>query len=220
MVCVWLQLAALQAELERMKMENLRLRDMLDQVNTSYNGLHMHLVSLMDQKADQDAEEQEGMDVTEGEKKQTGNGGVLVPRQFMDLGLAANADIDEPSLSSSVGRSQDGSPPGHNVEVASKEFGTRKNGVTDDALLLEQDKKEFGRGIEREDTPPPQAFATSKIPRFNPPENVDQAEATMRKARVSVRARSEAPMVHPYLDFTFFLFFFLKLILADLNVVD
>lgn len=34
-----------------------------------------------------------------------------------------------------------------------------------------------------------------KIPRLSPPINVEQAEATMRKARVAVRALSESPMV-------------------------
>lgn len=36
-----------------------------------------------------------------------------------------------------------------------------------------------------------------KIPRLSPPINVEQAEATMRKARVAVRALSESPMVSP-----------------------
>ncbi|TKY48727.1 hypothetical protein E2542_SST26149 [Spatholobus suberectus] len=72
----------------------------------------------------------------------------------MDLGLATNADTNEPSLSSSVGRSQDRSKsPTNNAEVASKEFGTRKNGsASDEGLVFDQDKKEFGRGIEREDS--------------------------------------------------------------------
>lgn len=182
-MCLVLQLAVVQAELERMKMENHRLRNMLDQMHSSYNGLHTHFMNLMQkQKADQDEEEEE--------KKPGENGGVLVPRQFMDLGLAATnaGDADDHSLSS--GRSQDRSPPGHNMEVASRELGSRKiNGIVDD-------EKELGREIEREDSPPAQAVAANKFPRFNPSENVDQAEATMRKARVSVRARSEAPMVH------------------------
>ncbi|KAK7402043.1 hypothetical protein VNO78_14000 [Psophocarpus tetragonolobus] len=183
------EVVALQAELERMKAENHRLRNMLDQVNTNYNALQMHLVTLMQEHKG------EHQQVFDGklEEKQSGSGGALVPRQFMDLGLATNADTNEPSLSSSVGRSQDRSKsPTNNSEVAS-----RKNGsASDEGLAFDQDKKEFARGIDREDSPSDQGMpANNNVPRFSPPRNVDQAEATMRKARVSVRARSEAPMI-------------------------
>ena len=196
------QMVVLQAELERMKVENHRLRDMLDEVNTNYNALQMHLVNLMQGQKAEDAEEQQLEEKTQG-----GNGGgclSLVPRQFMDLGLATNADIaDEPSLSSSVGRSQDRSKsPANNSEVASKEFGNRKNGNNasdhEGLVVFDQDKKEFAgsRRTEREDSPSDQGVAANnKVPGLSPPRSVDQAEATMRKARVSVRARSEAPMV-------------------------
>ncbi|KAF7823154.1 putative WRKY transcription factor 31 [Senna tora] len=214
------ELAIVEAELERIKMENLQLKNTLDEVTRDYNRLEMHLVNLMnDGKREDHNNEDEIMEEEEeevlGEKKlqignnnntntntntnnNNNNGGdngeslVLVPRQFMDLGLADTSD-HEPSLSSTVGRSREGSSPpaaASGVEVAS-----RKN---------DEHKKEFGiRGMEREQdnhtpaspTQPPN-FLTNKIPRFNSPENADQAaEATMRKARVSVRARSEAPMI-------------------------
>ncbi|KAI4322521.1 hypothetical protein L6164_022207 [Bauhinia variegata] len=181
------ELAVLQAELERMKVENHQLRGMLEELNANYSALHMHFATVM--------QEQKG---GPEEKKQTGNGGALVPRQFMDLGLATNADIDEASISSSEGRSHDQSgSPGNNAELVSKEFGKRKNGINDEGLVFDQDKKEYGRGVEREESPTSQdqAFAANKTPRFSPPKNIDQTEATMRKARVSVRARSEAPMI-------------------------
>ncbi|MED6148266.1 hypothetical protein PIB30_051520 [Stylosanthes scabra] len=92
-----------------------------------------------------------------------------VPRQFMDLGLATNngAEIGEEASLSSSERSK--SPE-------------RKNRSSED-----QEKNS------REDSP-----SGNKVPRLSPPStrnNLDQAEATMRKARVSVRARSEAPMM-------------------------
>ncbi|XP_027929626.1 probable WRKY transcription factor 31 [Vigna unguiculata] len=186
------EMVVLQAELERMKVENHRLRNMLDQVNTNYNALQMHLVSIMQEQKEEEGEQQV-FDGKLDEEKQSGNG-VLVPRQFMDLGLASNVDTNEPSHSSSVGRSQDLSKSPINNEVASKEFDTKKNGSVSDEGF-DQEKKEFGRGIEREDSPSEGAAATSNVPKFSPPRNVDQAEATMRKARVSVRARSEAPMI-------------------------
>lgn len=47
---IYSQLAAMQAELGRMNEENQRLRGMLNQVTSNYNALHMHLISLMQQK--------------------------------------------------------------------------------------------------------------------------------------------------------------------------
>ncbi|KAK6124502.1 hypothetical protein DH2020_041755 [Rehmannia glutinosa] len=48
----------------------------------------------------------------------------------------------------------------------------------------------------REESPESEGWAPQKAAKLNPIKPVDQsAEATMRKARVSVRARSEAPMV-------------------------
>lgn len=76
---------------------------------------------------------------------------------------------DEPSLSSSDGQNSESSRL-NKVESASKE----------------------GYDHGREDSP----NAPNKVARLSPPKNDDQAtEATMRKARVSVRARSEAPMI-------------------------
>ncbi|KAK8569866.1 hypothetical protein V6N13_002578 [Hibiscus sabdariffa] len=170
------ELAVLQVELERMNTENQRLREMLSQVTANYNTVQKHLITLMQQQQDGKGEKPE-------EQKKS-NGELMVPRQFMDLGLAAavaaaaEVETEEPSLSSTDGRSQDrsGSP---NAEVASKDFRSRKRGSSEE-----------GRGTGREDSPD-----GNKVPRFNSSKTVDQTEATMRKARVSVRARSEAPMI-------------------------
>ncbi|XP_062152757.1 probable WRKY transcription factor 31 [Alnus glutinosa] len=178
------ELAVLQAELERMKAENQRLKEMLNQVTTNHNALQMHFVTLTDSQKAQKTEENGLVDgKVEGKN-------IVVPRQFMDLRLATNGDIaDENSLSSSEGRSHDrsGSPPGTNGEVKAP-----KEGIVFD----HQDKKEeHGCKIGREDSPDQQGWTPNKLPRFNSPKEVDQTEATMRKARVSVRARSEAAMI-------------------------
>ncbi|KAF3443592.1 hypothetical protein FNV43_RR13280 [Rhamnella rubrinervis] len=167
------ELAVLHAELERMNSENQRLKDMLNQVTSNYNTLQMHLMSLMQNQSK--ADNSEGHGVFEGkieEKKSSdnGGGGVVVPRQFMDLGLAANGDTDEPSLSSSEER-RSGSA-GNNA----------KNG--------------HGAREEGPDQSNSQGWGSNKVPRFNSSKEADQTEATMRKARVSVRARSEAPMIN------------------------
>ncbi|RWW53289.1 hypothetical protein BHE74_00040231 [Ensete ventricosum] len=118
------------------------------------------------------------------EKAQAKNherGGVLVPRQFMDLGPAAEAD--EPSHSSTASRDRPSSPP-DNVEVGSKDRQLRKQ-------IARPDRPKSSR----EDSPG-QDWNPSKDPKLSPSKSTEQVqEAIMRKARVSVRARSEAPMV-------------------------
>uniref|UniRef100_M1B7H4 WRKY transcription factor n=2 Tax=Solanum tuberosum TaxID=4113 RepID=M1B7H4_SOLTU len=171
------QLVVLQAELERMNGENRRLRDMLNQVKNNYNTLQMHMMTVMQQN--QESGQRDGK--SEEVKHQNGHGGgggQVVPRQFMDLGLAAS-EAEETSQSSSEGRSgrEKSRSPANNIEAGST------------------------CGIIREDSPEKESpgWGSNKIPRLgnsstNKP--ADQAtEATMRKARVSVRARSEAPMI-------------------------
>ncbi|CAK7348994.1 unnamed protein product [Dovyalis caffra] len=178
------QLAVLLAEVERMKVENIRLKDMLNQVTSNYNALQMHLVTLtQDQKSHRKNEQHDG--------KNKNNG--MVPRQFMDLGIVAatgggGGDTDDLSLStSSGGRSRDRSrSPGNNVE----------NNNEDGTVVFDQDKKGFGRGTDQKEDSPDQGWASNKVARFNSTKStVDQTEATIRKARVSVRARSEDPMI-------------------------
>lgn len=123
-------------------------------------------------------------------------GGFIVPRQFMDLGPAATAETDEPSQSSSEGRSRDrAGSPHNNAEVVSK-----NNINSREIVPLDHDKTDFGDGrVRREESPDQssQGWVPNKLPKLPTSKNVDQSssEATMRKARVSVRARSEAPMV-------------------------
>ncbi|KAL2496878.1 WRKY transcription factor 6 [Forsythia ovata] len=177
------EMVVLRAEIERMNSENRHLKDTLNQVTNNYHTLQMHLMTLMQQQErdhqrandDNGITEEHGGKVLDDTNKQHQNGnGFVVPRQFMDLGLAA--ETDEASLSSSEGRScRDRSrSPVNNIDGLSKET------VREEIL----DKGSQGWG-------------PNKVPRLNhSPKNVDQtAEATMRKARVSVRARSEAPMI-------------------------
>ncbi|CAK9157977.1 unnamed protein product [Ilex paraguariensis] len=171
------ELAVLQAELERMNNENQRLREMLNQVTGNYSTLQMQLVTLMQQQQDQRADNTDQEPDRKVEDSQNnGHEGLIVPRQFMDLRLAGTAETDEHSLSSSEGRNRKRSRSP--VNTNDKEFSAGGNG--------------------RDDSPDQgsQGWGPNKVPRLNPSKDVDQAtEATMRKARVSVRARSEAPMI-------------------------
>ncbi|XP_041006580.1 probable WRKY transcription factor 31 [Juglans microcarpa x Juglans regia] len=195
------EMAVLQTEFKRMKTENQRLKEMIDQVSTNYNTLRMHFVTLM--KAQPSKNPEESGILVDGKN----NGSLIVPRQFMDLRLATNGDANnENSLSTLMEeRSREwnrSGSPGKTAEAMASEFITSKSGNLNEELVFHQDKKEDGSKIGRGDRSPDQASQEwsppNKVPRFNPPNDVlhDQTEAaTMRKARVSVRARSEAPMI-------------------------
>ncbi|OIT08408.1 PREDICTED: probable WRKY transcription factor 31 isoform X1 [Nicotiana attenuata] len=174
------QLAQLQVELERMNTENQRLKGMLTQVTNSYSALQMHLVTLMQQQQQlisrtESTHNHEVIEVKSEEKNQEKDGNI-VPRQFMELGpSSAKADpMDEPSQSHSTSeeRTLSGSPRNH--------------------MEMSRDK-----AIGREESPESESWVPNKVPKLmNSSKPVEQtAEATMRKARVSVRARSEAPMI-------------------------
>lgn len=175
-----------------MNEENERLKEMLNEVTANYSVLKMHL--MQNQKAHVNHNSSEGnKDII----MNNGKGENIVPRQFMDLGLASNNGdhADETSLSSSEERRSGSVSIGNNHELS------------DALVLLDQndEKKQLnGRSIlVREDSPghdqssQPNNWGPKKLPRFNSPSKIinDQNEVNMRKARVSVRARSEAPMV-------------------------
>ncbi|GAB4830831.1 hypothetical protein Ancab_004859 [Ancistrocladus abbreviatus] len=176
------ELAILQAELQRMNAENQRLKGMLTQVSNNYTTLQMHLVSLTQQKhrAESAQENEAGQVKSEGMKKQE-RSEHPVARQFIDLGRPA-VEKEEPSQTSSDERTvvHSGSP--------------RMNRNP----IVPYDNEKNGKGISREESPDSenQGWTANKAPKLNNPKPADQStEATMRKARVSVRARSEAPMI-------------------------
>ncbi|KAK9935992.1 hypothetical protein M0R45_012859 [Rubus argutus] len=176
------ELAQLQLDLQRMNAENQRLKEMLGQVTNNYNALQMHLVAVVQQQqqnqaaADQTSQDHDQNVEGKSEEKrhEIGPSGALVPRQFLNLGPREETKTDnEVSNSSSEARTRSASPQ-NNVSINGKRVG-------------------------REESPESetQGWVPNKVPKLNsPPKPIDQAtEATMRKARVSVRARSEAPMI-------------------------
>ncbi|KAK1375103.1 WRKY domain-containing protein [Heracleum sosnowskyi] len=179
------ELVQIQSELQRMVTENQRLRGMVTQVTNNYSALQMHIVTVMQQNSRAETTQQHD-DITEEklEDKKNGSGtdqGQIVPRQFLDLGPSGG---DNQSHSSSEERTQSGSHI-NNVELSNN--GNRIHAI--------------GKRVGREDSPQSESWNPNKAPKliasFNStPNAIDQAtEVTMRKARVSVRARSEAPMI-------------------------
>ncbi|KAH1055649.1 hypothetical protein J1N35_033714 [Gossypium stocksii] len=178
------EVAQLQVELKRMNAENQKLKDMVNDVSNNYSALQMHLVTLMQQHQRHEINE-----VKEQEAS------LIVPRQFMDLRSSGIAETDhQPSHSSSEERTPSGSPR-NNVQVTSpKDYLKTKN----PGSQLDQESSSFrdGKRIGREESPESENLGRNKLQKMNPSKPIDQVtEATMRKARVSVRARSEAPMI-------------------------
>ncbi|KAL4270123.1 hypothetical protein GQ457_HM000320 [Hibiscus cannabinus] len=178
------QLADARSELERVNAENQRLKLTLNQVNNNYFALQMHLVSLMQRQRNRIAENS-GANNTETEidrpMEDKTHGESIVARQFMDLGQAAKAEKDEISESSSRDRSAELSGSPGNTIVESMERRENNSTTTPEGL------------------PQPPGWLPNKAPKLNSTskdnEQAQQTMAMIRKARVSVRARSEASMI-------------------------
>ncbi|CAI9279898.1 unnamed protein product [Lactuca saligna] len=81
-------------------------------------------------------------------------------------------------------------PPTSHDSSSSEE--RTQSGSTLNAIELSKNGKRTGR----ENTPDSDTWVSNKIPKLNTTKNIEQAnDPTMRKARVSVRARSEAAMI-------------------------
>ncbi|XP_074592759.1 putative WRKY transcription factor 31 [Curcuma longa] len=172
------ELAAMKLQLTRVNEENQQLREFLNQMTAKYTSLHMqvlHLLQERDRVPGSAAETLQSQEVEDGrnntDDKSVDESRAIVPiRQFMDLGRPATSD-NEPSNSSTSSPDQSltlSPPPPETSEVASLGYHARENVVN-----------------------------LSKAAKLTPaPAAQEQAqEATMRKTRVSVRARSEAPMI-------------------------
>lgn len=167
------KLANLQNELQKMNIENQRLKEMYLQVSNNYNALQMHLVTLMQQQ-EQELRSESIQNQDQKVDHPSHQGSVTVPRQFMELGQSTNEMTSRDS--SSEEKTQSGSAL--------------------NAIELSKNVDRDGKTIGREDTPDSDVWMSNKVPKLVVPENVEQAnDATMRKVRVSVRARSEAPMI-------------------------
>lgn len=170
------ELVQVQLELERIHTDNQRLRGMLSQVTNNYNALQMHLVTLM--------QHQHHNKIVQGksEEKKDEIEGHIVPRQFIELGPKSTL-----SHSTSEERTRSGSPT-NTIKLSN-------NGTTNPVA-----RDGGGERVGREESPESESWNPNKVPKLSAAASsggVDHqpAEATMRKTRVSVRARSEAPMI-------------------------
>ncbi|XVE50696.1 hypothetical protein DITRI_Ditri01bG0184000 [Diplodiscus trichospermus] len=192
------QLADVRAELERINAENGRLKVAFNQVKSNYYALQMHLVSLMRYRRSS-AQRSEATEMNRQAEEKI-HVETIVSRQFMDLGQAAKAENDDLSESSSEGRFREFSGSHGKAIVESMER-REKNSSGGEIDSSRKGFMESGRD-QREDMifdgRPHPGWLPNKVPKFNASRDVEQAQETMamiRKARVLVRARSEASMI-------------------------
>ncbi|KAL1334578.1 WRKY transcription factor 6 [Arachis ipaensis] len=175
------QLVQVQEELQRVNSENQKLKETLNHMRSSYMNLQMQVAALMQHQQKQQVSEtttenhEVGKVKGDDEKKEGGSsgGGGMIPRQLLDLVASGTAEVDDQvSNSSSEERTRSSTPQNHK----------NSNGKMENTG---EDLESSQQGWEN----------PNKFQRLNPATDQSTAEATMRKARVSVRARSEAPMI-------------------------
>jgi hypothetical protein len=180
--------------------ENKRLKNLLNNANAKCNSLQMQITLMQQQQRSshghghRDPEQQQQQQLE------------LLPRQFISLGSTAHESArgsDCATVSPSSNPVPDAAMdymgcPGKSAMVVA---GAGK------ADLMPLPPFEHGHGVHHESGGSPetmQGWLPGKVPKFLPaakvpevPPPAPEAAATMRKARVSVRARSEAAMVRP-----------------------
>ncbi|KAH0449975.1 hypothetical protein IEQ34_020667 [Dendrobium chrysotoxum] len=187
------EMVAMKARMERLGEDNQRLRNILIQLNRSYNSLKMQLLAAMQQDNNR-------------------NGGTLghevttVARQFIDLGpglMAPAAGINEDSSTERVSRRWFVSPASE-LEAAHHDYLLKKKccGDHDGNGIVYMDRGircdgRSGQGMLR-DFRPDEGWRPNQMGMLSSTSKSSEQqvrEVTMRKARVSVRARCEAPMI-------------------------
>ncbi|KAL9269839.1 WRKY transcription factor 6-like protein [Drosera capensis] len=165
------QVAMLRTELQKLNAENQRLRGMLSHVSNSYSSLQLQLAALIQQK----------------QNKQSIPDNEVMRRRYEEAkkherAVSGMIGMTEKSHTSSAERTMDQPGPSRANEEA----------------VLPSGDENSGKGHARDDSPGSenQGWGSNKVTKFNNSKVIEQAmDATMRKARVSVRARSEAPMI-------------------------
>ncbi|KAL5203324.1 hypothetical protein ABZP36_014276 [Zizania latifolia] len=197
-------LAVTKSEVGRLNEENKRLKNMLTNVTTKYNTLQMHFVTLMQQRTNHRSGLVAHQELVDPEKKEQEGSQQLIPKQFISLG---SASLQPDEVPHSVGADVCvPSPSNPDKAVTAVDYCPGGKSSNDGIMPLPHFDHHI-HGRERGSSPEthhhhqqqhlPQSWLPDKVPKFLPgkgPEPVPEA-ATMRKARVSVRARSEAPMI-------------------------
>lgn len=173
------KMTSLQVELDRMKDENRNLRSMLDQITKNYSALQSQLISAMQQQA----RENHLQEQKDGKNEKSSR--IFAAQQFIDPGPSATLDVNEPSQSEDETRDLSASPSNNAGEAPEEHH--------HDMISMTR-KRQF---VEDGSDQTSESWGANKNPKVAAPKNTDQAaEFPCRKARVSVRARSDAPMIN------------------------
>ncbi|XP_058084372.1 probable WRKY transcription factor 47 [Magnolia sinica] len=171
------KLITLKVELERINNENQKLRSMLDQITKNYSNLQNQIISAMQQRAGKIGQEQ-------NDEKNEMSGPARLAHQFMDPGPSGALDGDELTQSDDGTGEQSISRP-NNSGVASDEHDHDVNSMASKRHCVDNGPNQVSQG-----------WGANKSPKLEQPKTADQTpEFPCRKARVSVRARSEAPLI-------------------------
>ncbi|KAG8658225.1 hypothetical protein MANES_03G132901v8 [Manihot esculenta] len=187
------ELELLHSKINHMNAENQRLKGILHQVNNNYYILQMHLFTLMQQHQNQNT-------VKHGAVEDRHDEGSITARQIMDL---RKAEMGE-DRSQSEERSRD-CPISPNI-FESMEYNKSPmiscSSITGVVPVIDHLKKSADGGIRDHESPEEafQGWVPNKIPKFDTSRDVDdegKAEplSIIRKARVSVRSRSESSTI-------------------------
>ncbi|KAE8703608.1 aux/IAA family protein [Hibiscus syriacus] len=170
------EMSVLIIELERLHEENRRLRSMLDQITRNYNELQDQLFMVVQKQALANSKQQ----LKDGVK------GMSV-QQLMDPRPFAALDVNEPSASDDKRHELSASSPkNNNMEVMSMEGDLRKVQIQGKDVTVVKDDMDLTS----------QTRGSPKCPIVDQSKSEEQvSEVPFRKARVSVIARSEAPMI-------------------------
>ncbi|KAF3976214.1 hypothetical protein ACB098_10G137500 [Castanea mollissima] len=173
-----IELIKLRGELDRLHDENGKLRGMLDQITKNYSELQGQLLMAMQKQAQ---EYHQGQKVEpNGMSSQR-----ISAQQIMDTRPSTALDVNDPSVSDDNKTQELSVSLSNTMEVMSKERDRhmikvpRKQTCTEDGL--DQSSQSWG---------------SPKSPKLDEAKGEEQApEVPFRKARVSVRARSDAPLI-------------------------
>ncbi|KAK0580359.1 hypothetical protein LWI29_001004 [Acer saccharum] len=184
----------LKVELEKLHEENRKLRSMLDQITRSYSELHGQLILAMQKQAHGSPPEQKV------ELNRMSNS-IMSAQQFMDPPRpSAGLNVNEPSTSEDRTVRELSVSPANTNEVISKERDHPMlhniNGAAGKQVMSNED----GAGGDQTSQSwgsSPRARSSAKVD-HDKAKNEEQGpddQVPFKKARVSVRARSEAPLI-------------------------
>ncbi|KAE8662421.1 putative WRKY transcription factor 47-like isoform X2 [Hibiscus syriacus] len=170
---------ALKIELETLNEENRRLRSTLDQITKNYNELQGQLCMALQKKAHRNQEQKDavnGMPST-----------IMSVQQFMDPRPSAPLDVNEPSVSDDKTQELSAASQENAMEVVSNE--------RDHRMVQSMPGKHVSIDDGGTDQSS-QSWGSLKSPKLDQSKSEEQgSEVPFRKARVSIRARSEAPLI-------------------------